>query len=57
MEEPVMKKSKFTEEQIVFALKQAEAGVAVEELCRKYGISGATFYRWRDNTAALGRLS
>ena len=39
-----MKKSKFTETQIVFALKQAETGTAVAEVCRKLGISEATFY-------------
>lgn len=49
-----MKESKFTEEQIVYALKQAEAGVAVDELCRKYGISTATFYRWCDKYGGLG---
>ena len=49
-----MKMSKFTEEQIVYALKQAEAGVGIEELCRKYGISQATFYRWRDKSGGLG---
>jgi putative transposase len=49
-----MKKSKFSEEQIVYALKQAEAGVGNEELCRKYGISAATFYRWRDKYGGLG---
>ena len=38
-----MKKSKFTTEQIVFALKQAEAGLGVDETCRKLGISQATF--------------
>ena len=42
-----MKKSKFTEEQIAFALKQAELGTSVEEVCRKMGISDATFYNWR----------
>lgn len=41
-----MKKSKFTEEQIAFALKQAESGTRVEEVCRKMGISQATFYAW-----------
>lgn len=41
-----MKKSKFTEAQIVFAIKQAESGVTVEEICRKMGISEATFYNW-----------
>ena len=42
-----MKKSKFTEQQIAFALQQAEAGTAVAEVCRKMGISEATFYRWK----------
>ena len=41
-----MKKSKFTEAQIVFALKQSVNGVAVSEICRKMGISEATFYNW-----------
>lgn len=40
-----MKSSKFTEEQIAFALKQAETGTRVEEVCRKFGISQGTFYR------------
>ncbi len=42
-----MKKSRFTEEQIVFALKQAELGRYVPDVCRKLGISDATFYTWR----------
>lgn len=42
-----MKKSRFTEEQIVFALKQAELGTPVPEVCRNLGISDATFYTWR----------
>jgi putative transposase len=42
-----MKKSRFTDEQIVGFLKQAESGLAVKELCRKHGFSDATFYKWR----------
>jgi putative transposase len=42
-----MKRSRFTEQQIVGVLKQAESGVPVKELCRKHGISDATFYNWK----------
>ena len=42
-----MKKSKFTESQIVNILKQAEAGVSVEDLMRQHGFSRATFYKWK----------
>jgi putative transposase len=49
-----MKKSKFTEQQIVFALKQAETGVSVQEVCRKMGISEATFYNWKKKFSGLG---
>lgn len=49
-----MKKTKFTEVQIVFALKQAENGTSVEEVCRKIGISEATFYNWRKKYGGLG---
>ena len=42
-----MKKSRFTDSQIVEALKRAEAGVTVPELCRERGVSSATFYKWR----------
>ena len=42
-----MKSSKFTEEQIAFALKQAEAGTPVKEVIRKMGITEQTFYRWK----------
>jgi putative transposase len=49
-----MKKSKFTESQIIFALKQAETGVTVAEVCRKMGISEATFYAWKKKYGGLG---
>ncbi len=49
-----MKKSKFTEEQIAFALRQAESGTTVAEVCRKMGISEATFYNWKKKYGGLG---
>lgn len=49
-----MKRSKYTEQQIIFALKQAETGVAVAEVCRKIGISEATFYNWKKKYEGLG---
>ncbi|MBP1807806.1 putative transposase [Rubellimicrobium aerolatum] len=48
-----MKRSKFSEAQIAFVLKQAEDGSAVGEVCRKAGISEATFYAWRKKYAGL----
>ena len=53
-QEHVVKKSKFTEEQIAFALKQAELGTRVEEVCRKMGISEATFYFWKKRYGGVG---
>lgn len=49
-----MKKTRYTEEQIAFALKQAGTGTRVEEVCRKMGISEAIFYNWKKKFAGLG---
>ena len=49
-----MKKTKFTEAQIVFAIKQSGNGVTVSEICRKMGISEATFYNWKKKYGGLG---
>ena len=49
-----MKKTRYTEEQIAFALRQAEAGTPVEDICRKPGVSEATFYRWKKQYAGMG---
>ncbi len=48
-----MKKSRFSEPQIAFVLKQADDGTSVAEVCRKAGISEATFYNWRKKYAGL----
>jgi putative transposase len=48
-----MRKSRFTEEQIRYAVQQAEVGISVPELCRKYGVAAATFYRWRQRYGSL----
>ena len=49
-----MKTSKFTDEQIAFALRQAETGTKVADVCRKMGISDATFYIWKKKFGGLG---
>lgn len=49
-----MKKGRFTEEQIAFALRQAETGTPVAEVIRKMGISEQTFYRWKKQYAGMG---
>ena len=49
-----MKRSNFTEEQIAFELHQADTGAPVEEVCRKVGISQATFYAWKKKFGGLG---
>lgn len=48
-----MRKSKFTDEHIASIVTQAQVGVPIDELCRKYGISTQTFYRWRAKFAGL----
>jgi putative transposase len=48
-----MKKSRFSEQQIAFVLRQAEEGTAVAEVCRKAGISEASFYNWRKKYGGL----
>ena len=49
-----MKRKRFTQEQIAYALRQAEGGVAVEEVIRRLGISENTFYRWKKKFAGMG---
>lgn len=50
-----MKKSRFSEQQMAFILKQAEDGTTVEEVCRKAGISIQTYYRWRSKYGGFVR--
>jgi putative transposase len=54
--EEAMKKSKFTEEQILFALKQGDSGQPVSDVCRQMGISEATYYVWKKRYANMGIL-
>src|SRR6478735_3227942 len=49
-----MKRSRFSEEQIVYAIRQAESGTPVGDLCRQLGVSDATFYAWKKKYAHLG---
>ena len=49
-----MKRKRYTDEQIAYALRQAEAGTPVTEICRKMGVSQQAFYRWRRKFAGMG---
>ena len=49
-----MKKSNYSAEQVAFALRQAESGTSVPEVCRKMGISEQTFYRWKKKYVGMG---
>jgi putative transposase len=49
-----VKRSRYTNEQIAFALRQAESGTPVGEVCRKMGIAEQTFYRWKRKYAGMG---
>jgi putative transposase len=51
-----MRKSRFSVEQITYAVRQVESGVAVAELCRKLGISEQTFYTWKKKYAGMGAV-
>lgn len=49
-----MKRKRYSEALVAFALRQAESGTAVEEICRKLGVSEPTFYRWKKQFAGMG---
>ncbi len=49
-----MKRSRYSEEQIAFALRQAESGTPVNEVCRKMGVTEQSFYRWKRKYAGMG---
>ena len=51
-----MRRKRYSDEQIAFALRQADGGAAFEEICRKLGVSEATFYRWKKQFAGMGTV-
>jgi putative transposase len=51
-----MKQKRYTDEQIAFALRQAESGTAAAEICRKLGVFEPTFYRWKKQFAGMGTV-
>jgi putative transposase len=53
LEDQNMKRSRFSEEQIISILKEHQAGIALAEICRKHGISDATFYTWRSKYGGM----
>jgi putative transposase len=52
-QETLMKKSRFSEQQIISILKQADAGIKVQDLCRQHGISDATYYKWKSKYGGM----
>jgi putative transposase len=48
-----MKRTRFTEEQVIAIVKEQEAGMATAEVCRRHGVSGATFYKWKAKYGGL----
>ncbi len=49
-----MKSSRYTAEQVAFAMRQAESGTSIPEICRKMGIAEQTFYRWKKKYTGMG---